>query len=158
MDTPKLHPACAPIAFLLGTWRGEGKGEYPTIQRFSYGEEIRFHHIGKPFLIYEQRTWSLDGDMPMHVEAGYWRPKQGGRIEIVLAHPTGVAEIQEGTFSDGLINVRSLSVTETSSAKNVTALARRFRVDANTMTYEVDMAAVGQPLIHHLGATLTRIP
>ena len=38
----------------------------------------------------------------------------------------------------------------------MTALARRFVIDGDTISYEVDMAAVGQPLQFHLAATLHR--
>lgn len=42
-----IHPAVAPLSFLLGTWRGKGDGGFPTINSFSYGEEIHFSHSGK---------------------------------------------------------------------------------------------------------------
>ena len=153
---PPLHPDVLPLAFLLGTWQGEGKGEYPTIQSFGYGEEIRFWHVGKPFLAYSQRTWALDDGRPLHAEMGYWRPQAGGRIELVMGHPTGVAEVSEGTFTGTAIDVASTTLGRTESAKEVTRLERSFRVDGDLMTYELRMAAVGVTLTHHLSAELKR--
>jgi hypothetical protein len=153
-----VHPDVAPIAFLLGTWQGEGKGDYPTISAFAYGEEVRFWHVGKPFLAYTQRTWALDDGRPLHAEAGYWRPQPGGRLEVVLAHPTGVAEIQEGTVAGGRIELSTTSVARTSSAKEITALTRRFELTTpDVLRYSVGMAAVGQPLQVHLTAELRRL-
>jgi hypothetical protein len=162
-----MHEALAPIAFLLGTWRGEGTGNYPTIAGFSYGEEIRFWEVGKPFLAYTQRTWALadeqgqslpPGTRPMHSEAGYWRPQPGGHLEVVLAHPTGVAEIQEGAVKDGTITLAATALALTSSAKQVDALTRRFELaEPDVLRYEIGMAAAGQPLQVHLRAELHRI-
>ena len=42
MIATDLNPALKPVAFLLGTWRGEGEGQYPSIKPFRYREEIRF--------------------------------------------------------------------------------------------------------------------
>jgi THAP4-like, heme-binding beta-barrel domain len=154
-----VHPDVEPIAFLVGTWQGEGKGDYPTITGFAYGEEVRFWHVGKPFLAYSQRTWALDDGRPLHAEAGYWRPQPGGRLEVVLAHPTGVAEIQEGTVDGGCIELAATSLARTSTAKDVAALTRRFEFTyPDVLRYWVGMAAAGQPLQLHLTAELRRLP
>ncbi|WP_179466748.1 peroxynitrite isomerase [Mycolicibacterium vinylchloridicum] len=157
---PELHPDVAVLAPLLGTWAGAGAGEYPTIDSFGYREEITLGHVGKPFLTYSQRTRASDDGRPLHAETGYLRVPSPGRIELVVAHPTGVTEIDEGTLSverHGLtIEVASTSIGLTGSAKSVTALSRSFRLDGDRLTYSVSMAAVGVPLTHHLAATLRR--
>ena len=154
-----MHPDLAPIAFLLGTWRGEGTGVYPTISDFAYGEEIRFSEVGKPFLAYTQRTWALDDGRPLHAEAGYWRPQPGGRLEVVLAHPTGVTEIQEGTVEQGRIELTATMIGRTGSAKEVAALTRTIECPGpDRLRYQVAMAAAGQPLQVHLTAELQRVP
>ena len=47
-----LHPDLNPLAWLVGTWRGKGRGEYPGIEGFEYNHEIVFNHDGRPFLSY----------------------------------------------------------------------------------------------------------
>jgi hypothetical protein len=154
-----MHPDVEPIAFLIGTWRGEGRGVYPTITSFAYGEEIKFAAIpGKPVLAYQQRTWALDDQRPLHAEAGYWRPKPDGRLEVVLAHPTGLAEIEEGTVADGTIELAATSISRASTAKEVEGLTRRFElVGTDVLRYEVQLAAARQPLQGHLTAELRRV-
>jgi hypothetical protein len=159
---PELHPDVAPLAPLLGTWSGDGAGEYPTIAPFGYWEEITLGHVGKPFLAYRQRTTARDDGRPLHAETGYIRMPGPGRIELVIAHPTGITEVAEGAIQiDGAritINVATTTIGRSASAKEVTALRRTFRIDGDTLDYDVDMAAVGLPLQHHLAAHLTRQP
>lgn len=154
---PVLHEALRCVDFLLGTWRGEGSGFYPTIERFDYGEEVRFWHVGKPFLAYGQRTWAPDDARPLHSESGYWRPQPDGAIEVVLAHPFGAVEVQTGSVEAGRITLHSQIVSRTPSAKLIEAVARRYVIEGDTLAYEVDMAAVGEPLQPHLRAELKRV-
>ena len=122
----ELHPALAAVAGLLGTWRGEGHGEYPTISSFDYTEEVAFSHAGKPFLQYLQRTWSPAG-VPMHTETGFLRVIEGQRVEFILAQPTGQTELAEGQLeatTEGLRFRLADRIANSASAKQVDATER----------------------------------
>ncbi len=161
MAGPPLHPDVAPLAALLGTWSGRGHGHYPTIEPFEYDETVTVGHVGKPFLAYTQRTRSSDEPpLPLHAESGYWRMPAPGRVELVLAHPTGITEVEEGPIElvddATVIDLATTSIGLSASAKRVDALTRRFELRGDTLSYDLYMAAVGQPLTHHLQATLHR--
>src|SRR3954447_26474014 len=49
-QSPGIHPALEPIAWLVGSWWGFGVGGYPTIDSFRYEQEITFGSDGRPFL------------------------------------------------------------------------------------------------------------
>jgi hypothetical protein len=155
-----LHPGVAALAPLLGVWAGQGAGKYPTIAPFDYLEEVTFGHVGKPFLSYTQKTKAGDDGRPMHAETGFLRVPSPGRVELVLAHPTGITEIDEGTLTVAgdtiVMDLAATTIGRTASAKEVTALGRSIRVDGDELVYTVRMGAVGQPLQDHLTATLHR--
>ncbi len=170
--TPDLHPDIAHLGFLLGRWRGTGAGEYPTIESFTYVEEVTFGHVGKPFLTYSQKTRNAETDLPLHAEAGYLRPVGLDRVELVVAQPSGIVEVDEGSIVEvdersivevdeaaigaHRIELESATVAATGSAKAVSAVRRVISVVGDELSYEVDMAAVGLEMQHHLRATLVR--
>ena len=122
-----LHPGLEVVSGLLGTWRGEGHGEYPTIEPFDYAEEVTFTDVGKPFLHYVQKTWSPAG-APMHTETGYLRIVDASQVEFVLAQPTGQTELAEGPLTvtaDGFTCELRSQVNCASSAKHVESTTRR---------------------------------
>ncbi|XP_016901924.1 peroxynitrite isomerase Rv2717c isoform X2 [Cucumis melo] len=140
---PSIHPAVTPLSFLLGTWRGKGDGGFPTINSFSYGEELHFSHSGKPVISYSQKTWKLDSKEPMHAESGYWRPKPDGTIE-------------KGTFNaeEKVIKLQSELVGNASKVKEI---SRVFKLVDGELSYVVQMATALTSLQPHLKALLTKV-
>ena len=124
-----LHPNCGPVAWLLGTWRGNGHGDYPTIEKFQFGQELIFTHDGRPFFHYMARAWIVDeqGEKIRDgaIETGFIRPKADGSFEFLLAHNTGFVEIYLGQVEGDLL-------------------------------WAYDMAAMGQELQPHLWGRLVR--
>ena len=156
-----LHPNLAPYEFLIGTWTGTGRGHYPTINSFAFHETLIFSTIpGKPFLRYEQKTMGEKG--PMHTELGFLRPVGFGKLEFILAQPTGQTELLEGTARDEdyLLHFEftTSTVVNSGSAKAVEQTARTytFTADRAGLRTRFDMAAVGEPMQQHLESELTK--
>lgn len=158
VSAPEPHPDLAPLAMLLGDWAGEGRGRWGDGAPFAYREEVAFRHSGKPVLAYTQRTVALDDGRPLHSEMGFWRTRPGGAVEVVMAHPTGFAEIELGTVAGGRVRLATASVERTPTAKVVTRLERDLEVDGDRLHYVVRMATDGGAARWHLEAVLQRRP
>ncbi|MDP9443591.1 MAG: FABP family protein [Actinomycetota bacterium] len=155
-----LHPDCAPVAWLLGTWRGNGHGDYPTVEKFSFRQEAIFAHDGRPFLHYFSRAWITDehGDdvRPGALETGFLRTRPRGELELVLVHPTGYAEVWYGGVDGAKIELATDAVARTASAKDYTGGHRLYGLVDGDLLWAFDMAAQGQPLQSHLWGRLRR--
>jgi hypothetical protein len=157
-----LPPELVPLAWLLGTWRGAGLGQYPTIVDFRFGQEATFGYVpGKPYLAYESRSWFLSDDgglvRPLARETGWWRPQPDGAVELLLSHPTGVVEIYVGTVTGARVELRTDVVARTESAKEYSAGHRLYGYVEGDLLWTYDMAANGQALQNHLSARLQRV-
>jgi hypothetical protein len=154
-----LHPNLKPVAELVGTWRGPGTGEYPTISSFTYTEELTFTDVGKPFLTYLQRTWSPEGS-PMHTETGFLRVPDARTVEFAIAQPTGQTELAEGmltgTTSGFGMELRS-RIVNSATAKHVEETKRVYSLADDELAVNFSMAAVGLPMTHHLSSKLRRV-
>jgi hypothetical protein len=160
MAAPPLHARCAPVAFLLGTWHGEGHGGYPEMRSFRYREEMRVWHTGKAYLAFEQRTWELDGagtpGREVHGEAGFLRCGEDGEVELIVAMAPGHAEVSTGRTDGTRISLESVGVTDAASASPVSAVKRTWWLEGDVLRYDLEMSAKGQPMGWHLSAELRR--
>ncbi|NLD76266.1 MAG: DUF480 domain-containing protein [Acidimicrobiales bacterium] len=156
-----LHPALEPLKGFVGRWEGAGAGEYPTIEPYAYVEVVELVPVpDKPLLSYRSSTRHAESGIALHAESGWLRPVGGDSVELVVAQAPGLVEVCEGFFeaagAGGELLLESSLVAGTATAKEVTATERRYRVTGDRLEYEIAMAAVGQPLTHHLRALLHR--
>ena len=84
------------------------------------------------------------------------RPVGEGRVEMVLAQPSGITEILAGTVSGSHIELNSTLVGVSPTAKEVSAVSRVISVAGTTLSYELNMAAVGQDMNIHIQADLEK--
>ena len=156
-----LHPELNPLAWLVGTWRGKGQGEYQNIENFQFAHEVTFNHDGRPFLSYFSRSWLIDDDneiiAPAAQETGFWRIKPNNVLEVVISHSTGISEGWVGRFDGPKIQLIMDRGYSSPTAKVVTAGARLYGLVEGELFYAYDMAAEGQTLQAHIWSTLPRV-
>jgi hypothetical protein len=156
-----IHPNCAPLAWLLGSWRGNGDGDYPTIDAFSWGQELIFQQDGRPFFHYMSRSWVVDAEgnkvRDAQQETGFLRCLEGGDVELLLTHNTGISELFLGKVEGARLLLTTDAVMRTSTAKEVTGVQRMYGLVEGDLWFAMDMAAMGQELQPHLWGKLVRI-
>ncbi len=157
-----IHPQCARLAWLIGTWAGNGHGEYSTIEPFHYGQELIFQQDGRPFIHYMSRSWLVDEEgnyiREAAQETGFLRPQEDGGLEMVLSHNLGFTEIWAGEIhpEQPRFEMATDAVARTATAKDYSGGTRLYGLVNGDLLYAFDMAAMGQPLQPHLHAQLVR--
>ncbi len=155
-----LHPDLMPLAWLVGTWRGKGRGEYPNVEGFQFAQEVSFNHDGRAFLNYFSRSWIIDDNdeiiRPAASEVGFWRIKEKNVLEVLLAHNTGIAEGWVGLVQGAKIQLAMDQGYSSPTAKIVTAGSRLYGLVEGELFTSYDMAALGQTLQAHLWSSLER--
>ena len=156
-----LHPNCGPVAWLLGTWRGNGHGDYPTIEGFEFGQELIFTHDGRPFFHYMARAWIVDAEgenvRDAAMESGFLRcpePRQG-RAAAGAQHRLrrGLVRRSGGRQARAAHRRRGLHRDRQGSERGGKRLYGNVEGD---LLYAYDMAAMGQALQPHTWARLKR--
>ena len=94
---------------------------------------------------------------PGALETGFLRPSGEGKLELVLAHPTGYAEIWYGEVEGARVTLATDVVARTVTAKEYTAGQRMYGLGEGALMYAYDMAAEGQPMQSHLWGKLERV-
>lgn len=146
-----------PHEHLIGRWIGEGSGEYPTIQPFTYREILEVTALpGRPMATWRSTTTDARTGEPRHSEVGFLRSSEG-RCELVLAHSFGATEIAVARLTEGgSYRFESVSIACSPTAKPISSVVRSISVAGDTLAYDTSMAAVGVDLTHHLAARLLR--
>lgn len=167
----ELPEPVVPISWLIGKWVGVGLGTYPTIEDFRFGQEVTFTCDGRPFLLYESKSWILDDEgnrvRPAATEYGFWRPKPDNGLEVLLVHSTGhletylgtneVTAIQDAAITGARCELRTDVVARSHSAKEYDAGSRLYGLIDGDLGWAYDMAAVGEPMTNHLSARLAKV-
>ncbi|KAI6209704.1 hypothetical protein M3Y96_00249000 [Aphelenchoides besseyi] len=110
-DATRVPDNLKPIEFLIGIWRSEHDGHafFPTIPRFTFGEQVEFklpgaQFSGIPALNYSTFAWAMNGNKIMneelHSETGYLTVKPGTtQFSLTTVMSNGFSTVEEGTLN-----------------------------------------------------------
>ena len=157
----------ARLLALVGTWKGEGNGRFPTITSFNYLEECVFSSNDcEPIIHFEQRTWIKSTDetngTPLHWESGFIRANDDGSVEISNAQNGGRVEVLRGTideaaYLEGVLLLKLESVLFGNDPRLIQT-TRRYELRNGTLSYSIEMATTKiRHLQEHLAARLERL-
>ncbi len=154
----ELHPALAPLAFLVGRWVGEGRGLWPARPPYRYREQLTFAHDGRLFLTYEQLTWELPGGQPRHREVGFLGADGVGGLRWVAAQAIGLTEVAVATAGGAACEVVSHAVARGAGAAPVTAVGRRWWREGARLHSLTRLGVNGEALADHVRSLLAPDP
>lgn len=149
-----LDPALIPLAFLLGSWEGDGV----AAGDISYRQRIEVAVVpGRPALSYVATASGADGYVS--TELGFWRPGTGlTDVELVLAQADGHVELHYGSVDGYRLQTATDLVARTETGIVVTAVTRLYgRVDSD-LAYVVERAGQGAGLAPYQSARLSLLP
>lgn len=159
----KLITGSQLLSLLEGTWKGEGRGEYPGITSFDYREVLIFTRRDEKTLAYEQRAQKrYDGGteyLQSHWENGFISIIENDDLQLVNIQVGGRSEILIGSVesTSGTFRIYFVSKALNNDPRMV-ASARTFELEGDTLRYEMGMHTTKvERLTPHLKITLQRV-
>lgn len=175
-----LAPEVYPLAWLVGTWRGDGLLAYPGVEESAFRQELVVGSDGGPYLSWRSTWWlvlppddagGLGGPDPLgpvwSAESGWWRvppapvgdPATAKRpVELLVADPSGHVAIYVGSVGEGRIDLASDLMAHTETGAQVAAETRLYGLVEGELMWAHDLAAFGHPLQSYASARLARVP
>ncbi|KAJ8963298.1 hypothetical protein NQ318_018767 [Aromia moschata] len=162
MQAGPIHEALSPLKWMIGKWRSvSADGFYPTIQPFSFCEEISFTSVGQPILNYSSLSWHPVKQSPMHLESGFLRIKPGTNdVSFMVAHNFGLTTLEEGmtyiinsSVAGNVLQMKSTNIGRMSFGKEprVLEIIRCYKlVEEGKLEHTLQMATSNTPLCQHL--------
>ena len=132
------------LDLLEGTWRGEGRGQFPTVTSFDYRETLVFTRRDEKTLAYEQRNQKYyDGGteyLQSHWESGFISILENDELQLVNIQIGGRSEILVGTVEslDVMIRIHFVSKTLSNDPRMISS-ARTFELEGDILRYEMEM-------------------
>ena len=155
-----LHPDLMPLAWLIGTWRGKGRGEYPNIPGFQFAQELSFNQDGQNYLNYYSRTWVINDDneiiKPYDSEVGFWRIRDKEILEVVLSHNAGTNQGWLGLARGAKIQLAMDRAYESPTVKAIDAGSRLYGLVEGQLFTSIDVAQDGHELQAYMWSSLER--
>lgn len=166
-----VHPDIAHLSWLLGTWKGIGRGQYPNTEPFLFEQLLQFASDNRPFLEYRGVSWIVDENAerlhPSHTEQGYWRAAPENGVEAMIANPLGICEIWTGQVEvTGLENARitgaklllsPASISSSPTAAKVHTAERMYGLRDNRLLMAFDMGADEHAAESHVWISMERV-
>lgn len=151
----ELHSLLAPMRRLLGAWEGEGDGLWQGGLHFRDSLLFSPDPHGRPIVQVHELAFGAGGEAS-HEEAGYLLPKEDGAVDLLVALPSGIAEVLTGRFEHDRLVLASVEIGHAPGARDVTATARRIEVDGDRLVVEVDIGVGGEAAAPHTRSVLHR--
>ncbi|KAK0393304.1 hypothetical protein QR680_000143 [Steinernema hermaphroditum] len=167
-DLTKLPHHLNPIAFLVGIWRSEhgGKAIFPTIPKFTYGEEIQFslsddHMSANKALNYTAFAWGINDKDELHSEYGYITVQPGTHnVAMTTVMNNGFVTVEEGPVHNGHIRFKLQDIGRISFSRDLPVhnLIREWTLlDSVTLQARLDMETLTHGMQEHTFIRYTKI-